>query len=133
MKKQLKLLAMAYDKDLTCLIFPLRWAHLRVQNSHKAQGVHLFSMNFNGFQSFRLYFSLKCPFPMIKSLHSGNTNYRRIISIKDLTKIELFHFDDNFRRIAQWVLAFSYCRSYAMQGLPTHSLNGWQTWYMAWH
>ena len=105
-KKQLKLLAMAFDQDLTCLIFPLRWAHLPMKNSCKAQWVHLFSINFNGFQSFRLYFSLKCPFPMIKSSHSGNTFYMRLISMKDSTKIELFYFDDNFRRIAQWVLAF---------------------------
>ena len=44
---------------------------------------------------------------MIKSSHSGNTIYMQLLSMKDLTKIELFYFDDNFRRIAQWVLAFN--------------------------
>ena len=48
-KKQLKLLAMAFNQDLICLIFPLRWAHLPIKNSCKAQWVHLFLMNFNGF------------------------------------------------------------------------------------
>ena len=77
------------------------------KNSRKAQCVHLFSMNFNGFRSFCLYFSLKCPFLMIKkSSHSGKTIYM-LLSMKDSTKIELFYFDDNFHRIAQWVLAFS--------------------------
>ena len=78
----MKLLAMAFDQDLTCLIFPLLWAHLRIKNS------------------------LKCPFPMIKSSHSGNTIYKQLLSMKDSTKIELFYFYDNFRRIAQWVLPF---------------------------
>ena len=96
----------AFDQDLTCLICPLRWAHLPLTNSRKAQWVHLFLMNFNGFQSFRLYFSLKCPFPMIKSSHCGNTIYMRLLSMKNSTEIELFYFDDHFRRIAQWVLAF---------------------------
>ena len=76
-----------------------------IQNSRKAQWVHLFSMNFNGFRSFCLYFSLKCPFAMIKSSHSGNTIYMQLLSMNDSTKIELFYFDDNFLRIAQWVLA----------------------------
>ena len=106
LKKQLKLLAMAFDQDLTCLIFPLRWAHLPIKNSHKAQWVHLFSINFDGFRPFRLYFILKWPFPKIKSSHSGNTIYMRLLSMKDSAKIELFYFDDNFRHIAQWVLAF---------------------------
>ena len=65
-KTQLKLLAMAFDQDLTCLIFPLRLADLPMKNSRKAQWGHLSSMNFNGFRSLRLYFSLKCAFPMIK-------------------------------------------------------------------
>ena len=55
--------------------------------------------------------NMKCPFPMIKSSHSGNTIYMRLLSMKDSTKIELFYFDDNFRRIAQWVLALTLSRS----------------------
>ena len=39
---------------------------------------------------------------MIESLHS----YMRLLSMKDSTWIELFYFYDNFRRIAQCVLAF---------------------------
>ena len=115
---------MAFDQDLTkvtCLIFPLRWAHLPMKNSRKAQSVHLFPMNFNGFRSSCLYFTLKCPFPMIKSSHSGNTIYMRLFSMKASTKIELFYFDDNFHRIAQWVLALTHCAmwqlSMAFEGL----------------
>ena len=42
---------------------------------------------------------------MIKLSHSGNTIYMRLLSVKVLTEIELFYFDNNFCRIAQWVLA----------------------------
>ena len=62
LKRQLKLLEMAFDKVQTCLIFPFRWAHFPIKNSRKAQWVHLFSMNFNGFRSVCLYFSLKVHF-----------------------------------------------------------------------
>ena len=96
---------MAFDQDLTCLIFPLRWAHLPINNSGKAQWVHLFLMNCNGFRSFRLYFSPDRPFLVIKSSHSGNTICIRLLLMKDSTMVELFYFDDNFRRLAQWVLA----------------------------
>ena len=41
-KKHLKLLAMAFDQDLTCLIFPLRWACFAIKSSNKK---HLFSMD----------------------------------------------------------------------------------------
>ena len=61
-KRQLKLLEMAFDQVQTCLIFPFRWAHFPVKNSRKAQWVHPFSMNFNGFRAFCLYFSLKVHF-----------------------------------------------------------------------
>ena len=44
---------------------------------------------------------------MIKSLHSGNTIYMRLLKMKDSTKIELFYFDDNFRRIVQFFLAYT--------------------------
>ena len=98
---------MACDQVLICLIFPLRWGSFPIKISRNAKWIQLCSMNFNCFRSFRLYFSLKCPFPMIKSLHSGNTIYMRLLSMKDSIKIELFYFDNNFRRIAQWVLVFT--------------------------
>ena len=45
LKIQLKLLEMAFNQVQTCLIFPFR----KKKNSRKAQLVHPFSMNFNGF------------------------------------------------------------------------------------
>ena len=64
LKIQLKLLEMAFDQVQTCLIFPFRWAHFPIKNSRKAQWVHPFSMNVNGFHSVCLYFSLKVHFSM---------------------------------------------------------------------
>ena len=62
LKGQLKLLEMAFDQVQTCLKFPFRWAHFPIKNSRKVQWVHPFSMNFNGFRSVCLYFSLKVHF-----------------------------------------------------------------------
>ena len=62
LKRQLKLLEMAFGQVQTCLIFPFRWAHIPIKNRHKAQWVHPFSMSFNGFRSVCLYFSLKVHF-----------------------------------------------------------------------
>ena len=42
---------------------------------------------------------------MMKSSHSGNTIYMRLLLLKDSTRTELFYFDDNFRHIALWVSA----------------------------
>ena len=58
LKRQLKLLEMAFDQVQTCLILPFRWAHFLIKNSRKAQWVHTFTMNFNGFRSVCLYLSL---------------------------------------------------------------------------
>ena len=44
-KNQLKLLAMAFDQDLTCLIFPLQWGCFPIKSSRNAQWVHLFSLD----------------------------------------------------------------------------------------
>ena len=33
-------------------------------------------------------------------------HYMRLLLMKDVTRIDLFYFDDNFRRIAQWDSAF---------------------------
>ena len=62
LKRQLKLLEMAFDQVKTCLIFPFRWAHFPIKNSRKAQWVHPISMNFNGSRPVCLYFSLKSIF-----------------------------------------------------------------------
>ena len=62
LKRQLKLLEMAFNQVQTCLIFPFRWAHFPIKNSRKAQWVHPLSMNFNGFRAVCLYFSLKFHF-----------------------------------------------------------------------
>ena len=62
LKRQLKLLEMAFDQVQTCLIFPFRWAHFPIKYSRKAQWVHPFSMNFNGFHAVCLYLSLKVHF-----------------------------------------------------------------------
>ena len=56
LKRQLKLLEMAYNQVQTCLIFPFRWAHFPIKNSRKAERVHPFSLNFNGFRSVCLFF-----------------------------------------------------------------------------
>ena len=59
LKKQLKLLAMAFNQFLTCLIVPLRWACFPIKTSRNAQWVHLFSVIF---RLFTLFFSLKVHF-----------------------------------------------------------------------
>ena len=41
-KRQLKLLEMAYDQVLTCLIFPLRWTCFPIKIGRNAQWVHNF-------------------------------------------------------------------------------------------
>ena len=50
-KRQLKLLEMACDQFLTCLIFPLRWASFPIKSSRKAQWEHLFLMYFDDFMT----------------------------------------------------------------------------------
>ena len=62
LKRQLKLLEMAFNQVQTCLIFPFRWSHFPIKNSRKAQWVRPFSINFNGFRSVCLYFSLYVQF-----------------------------------------------------------------------
>ena len=76
-KRQLKLLEKAFDQVQTCLIFPFRWAHFPIKDSRKTQWVHPFSMNFNGFRSVCLYFSLKVHFRLRKWSFNGNTIYFR--------------------------------------------------------
>ena len=40
---------MAFDQDLTCLIFPFRWASFLIRVGRNAQWEHLFSMYFDDF------------------------------------------------------------------------------------
>ena len=50
LKRQLKLLEMACDQVLTCLMFSLRWACFPIKSSHIVQYVHLFLMDFDDSQ-----------------------------------------------------------------------------------
>ena len=87
LKGQLKLLGMAFDQVQTCLKFPFRWAHVPIKDSHKVQWVHPFSMNFNGFRSVCLYFSLKLHFRWehhilsMKGCHAIRPEYNCFISM----------------------------------------------------
>ena len=56
LKRQLKLLEMAFDQVQTCLIFPFRWAHFPIKIGRNAQWVHLFSMDFDEFSIIYLIF-----------------------------------------------------------------------------
>ena len=92
LKRQLKLLEMAFDQVQTCLIFPFRWAYFRIKNSRKAQWVHPFSMNFNGFRAVCLYYSLIVPFRWKKCSFNGNTIYFQLRDVMpfDQNRIVLF-------------------------------------------
>ena len=68
---------MAFDQDLTCLIFPFRWACFSIKIGRNAQWVHLLSMDFDDFLSIYLTFYSKSPFLTIKVSLSGNTTYHR--------------------------------------------------------
>ena len=77
--KRLKLLAMAFDQYVICLIFPLRWACFPIKVHFRWEIITLW-------------------------VHCNPTFDERIECY--LTRIELFYFDDNFRRIALLVSAF---------------------------
>ena len=62
LKRQLKLLEMACDQVLTCLIFPSRWASFAIKIGRNAQWEHLFSMVFDDVSTIYLIFSLKRTF-----------------------------------------------------------------------
>ena len=47
---------MAFDQDLTCLIFPFRLAGFPIKIGRNAQWEHLFSMDFDDFPLFTLFF-----------------------------------------------------------------------------
>ena len=63
-----------FIQDLTCLIFPLRWACFPIKIGQNAQWEHLFSMYFNDFWIFCLiFFKSKSAFSMVKVSLNGNT------------------------------------------------------------
>ena len=63
LKRQLKLLEMAFDQVQTCLIFPFRWAGFPIKFGRNAQWEHLFSKYFDNFLcSLALFFYLKVHF-----------------------------------------------------------------------
>ena len=66
--------------DISCVMGTFSYKNI-------AQWVHLFLMEFNDFRSFLLCFSLKCPFPIIKSSLNGNTIHMQLLSIKGLDAI----------------------------------------------
>ena len=66
LKRQLKLLEMAFDQVQTCLIFPFRWAHFPIKIGRNAQWEHLFSMYFDDLLIIYLSFQSKAPFSMKK-------------------------------------------------------------------
>ena len=71
LKRELKLLEMTCDQVQTCLIFPLRWACFPIKIGRNAQGVHLFSMDFDDFLTIYLIFSLRVHFQWLKYLSVG--------------------------------------------------------------
>ena len=77
LKRQLKLLEMAFDQVQTCLIFPFRWVHFPIKIGRNAQWVHLFSMDFDEFSIIYLIFQSKIPFSMENLCFCGYTIYFR--------------------------------------------------------
>ena len=75
LKRQLKLLEMAFDQVQTCLKYPFRWAHFPIKIGQNAQWVHLFSMDFDEFFIIYLIFYSKSPFLMEKLSFSGYSFY----------------------------------------------------------
>ena len=58
-KRELKLLEMAWDQVQTCLIFPLRWAGFPIKIGRNAQWYTYFRWISMNFRSFTLFSSLK--------------------------------------------------------------------------
>ena len=77
LKRQLKLLQMAFDQVQTCLIFPFRWAHFLIKIGRNGQWVHLFSMDFDEFSIIYLIFQSKSPFSMENISFCGYSLYFR--------------------------------------------------------
>ena len=77
LKRQLKLLEMAFDQVQTCLIFPFRWAGFPIKFGQNAQWEHLFSMYFDDFLPITLISLSQSPFSMEKLSFSGYTIYFR--------------------------------------------------------
>ena len=68
-KRQLKLLEMAYDQVQTCLISPLQWAGFPIKFGRNAQWEHLFSMYCDDLLPISLFFfNLKVHFRQKKKI-----------------------------------------------------------------
>ena len=61
---------MAFDQDLTCLIFPFRWACFPIKIGRNAQWVHLFSIDFDEFSIIYLIFDGKTIFQWVHHILS---------------------------------------------------------------
>ena len=57
---------MAFDQDLTCLIFPFRWGCFPIKIGQNAQWEHFFSMYFDVFLTICFIFKSNSPFSMEK-------------------------------------------------------------------
>ena len=92
-------------------MFLVRWVCFPIKSSQIAQREHLFSMDFDDFLTIYLIFLVLKYILDGKSISQWEQHIPAIPFDKGmgchLTVIELFYSDDNFRRIAQWVLALS--------------------------
>ena len=61
---------MAFDQDLTCLIFPFRWACFPIKIGRNAQWVHSFSIDFDEFSIIYLIFDGKTIFQWVHHILS---------------------------------------------------------------
>ena len=83
---------MAFDQDLTCLIFPFQWAGFPIKIGRNAQWEHLFSMDFDGFSTIYLFIYFysnknisiyKCELDMFySSMAELHQNIKRFIQMK---------------------------------------------------
>ena len=71
LKRQLKLLEMAFDQVQTCSIFPFRWAGFPIKFGRNAQWEHLFSMYFDDLLPISLISCSQSPFWMKNDLSVG--------------------------------------------------------------
>ena len=75
LKRQLKLLEMAFDQVQTYLIFLFRWAGFPIKFGRNAQWEHLFSMYFDDFFPITHISLSQSPFSMEKLSFSGYTTH----------------------------------------------------------
>ena len=83
---------MSFAQDVTCLIFPFRWAGFPIKIGRNAQWEHLFSMDFDDFSSIYLIFliltrtllykNVNLTYFILKLLAKSHQNIKRFIQIK---------------------------------------------------